>query len=116
MPETLPSPISVVFDDTLDPGSRALLDLTLRHGVSDEQLAEVVGADATDIADRRERAIDEVIARAGVEPAPALDPETEAEKGFGVSAVAERMLAEAREAFHGTVTVAKERDRYIIGA
>ncbi|MEA2450898.1 MAG: hyaluronan synthase, partial [Thermoleophilaceae bacterium] len=98
MQETLPSPVSIVYDDTLDPGSRALLDLTLRHGVSDEQLAALVGADSAEIALRRERAIDEVIARSGVAPAPDLDPETEAAKAGAVNAVAGRMLAEARAA------------------
>ena len=112
MEETLPSPVSVVFDDTLDPGSRALLDLTLRHGVTDEQLAKLVGADAGEIATRRERALDEVIARSGSEPAPASDPVREAQTAGSVAAVAERMLAETRAAHEDAVErAAPERQR-----
>jgi hyaluronan synthase len=103
MPDTLPSPVSIVYDDTLDPGSRALLDLTLRHGVSDEQLAKLVGADSDEIALRRERAMDEVIAKSGLAPAPALDPEEAAAKAGDVDAVAQRILAEARAAREETV-------------
>ena len=80
--------MAVVSDRALDPGSRALLDLTLRQGVSDEQVAKLVGAEPDDIADRRADALEEVIELA--EPA-----DGEAER---VIAVAERILAEARAA------------------
>jgi hyaluronan synthase len=98
MHETLPSPISIVYDDTLDPGSRALLDLTLRHGVSDEQLAVIVGADAGEIALRREHALDQVLAASGVDPLPSATPEQDAATAGEMGAVAERILAESRAA------------------
>ncbi len=87
MPLTLRSPaIAVVSDDALDPGSRALLELTLRQGVSDDEIARILGADSGEIADRREAAVEAVIE---------ADEAPEAES---VVAVAERILAEARAA------------------
>jgi hyaluronan synthase len=105
MQETLPSPVSIVYDDTLDPGSRALLDLTLRHGVSDEQLVTLVGADRDEIAVRRERALDELFTKAAVDPARP----GEATKAGAVSAVAERFLTEARAARAERAAPAPER-------
>ena len=80
--------MAVISDRALDPGSRALLDLTLRQGVSDAQVAEIVGADADEIAGRRADALGEIL-DAG-EPA--------VESAESVVAVAERILAEARAA------------------
>ncbi|MEA2426910.1 MAG: hyaluronan synthase [Thermoleophilaceae bacterium] len=90
--------ISVVSDEALDPGSRALLDLTLRHGMSDEQLAHTLAVDAGDIALRRERAIEAVLAQAGIQAAPGLDPSEEVAKAGAAVAVADRFLAESRAA------------------
>jgi hyaluronan synthase len=80
--------VSIVHDEQLDPGSRALLDLTFRQGVSDEQLATILGIEAGDIARRRDDAIDAVIEQADRGPGPSDNP----------VAVAERILAEARAA------------------
>jgi hyaluronan synthase len=80
--------VSIVSDDQLDPGSRALLDLTFRQGVSDEQLATMLGIETHEIVRRREDAIDAVIEQVDRGPGPSDDP----------VAVAERILAEARAA------------------
>src|SRR5690242_21212353 len=69
--------VSIVSDEQLDPGRRALLDLTLRRGVSDEQLAEILGLAADEIAFRRERAIEAVIEQSGIADLPVLDPSEE---------------------------------------
>ena len=90
--------VSIVSDDQLDPGSRALLDLTLRRGVSDEQLADILGIGAAEIALRRERAIEAVIEQAGIRDLPEIDRDEEAEKAGAAIEVAERMLAESRAA------------------
>jgi hyaluronan synthase len=55
--------IDVVSDPGLDPGSRALLQLTIQHGISDEEVARTIGTDAGDIARRREAAIQRVVSR-----------------------------------------------------
>ena len=45
----------------LDPGARALLDLSLRRGVTDEQIASMLGAPVDDIARRRKSALDALV-------------------------------------------------------
>jgi hyaluronan synthase len=55
--------IDAVSDPGLDPGSRALLQLTIQHGISDEEVARTIGTDAADIARRREEAIQQVVGR-----------------------------------------------------
>src|SRR3954452_2388443 len=90
--------VSIVSDEQLDPGSRALLDLTLRRGVSDEQLGEILGVAASEIALRRERAIEAVIEQSGIADLPVIDRDKEAEKADAAIGVAERMLAESRAA------------------
>ena len=45
--------------DVLDAGSRALLDLSIRHGVSDEEIARVLGTDPAEVASRRDAALAE---------------------------------------------------------
>ena len=95
------TPVQVITDAALDPGSRALLDLSLRHGISDEDLARMVGAPARDIARRREQAIERVVEQAMDDPRLATAPlsaEEEAAKSAGVGHVAERMLAESAAA------------------
>jgi hyaluronan synthase len=44
----------------LDPGSRALLDLSLRHGVSDDEIAKVLGTQADEVGRRRTAALERV--------------------------------------------------------
>jgi hyaluronan synthase len=82
--------VSIVSDEQLDPGSRALLDLTLRHGMSDEQLATIVGGEVDEIARRRDEAFEAIIAQARLSAEDRTDP----------IAVADRMLAETRAARH----------------
>jgi hyaluronan synthase len=59
---------------SLDPGSRALLDLSLRHGLSDDSLADTLGVATTDIEDLRTRALEQLAAEYaagdGFAPAP----------------------------------------------
>ncbi|HEX8645397.1 MAG TPA: glycosyltransferase family 2 protein [Thermoleophilaceae bacterium] len=58
----------------LDAGSRALLDLSLRHGVSDEEIAQVLGTAADEVGRRRTAALEQV-GRAYLRPsAPGLHP------------------------------------------
>jgi anti-sigma-K factor RskA len=49
----------------LDPGSRALLDLSLRRGVRDEELAELLKTDTGEVERRRAEAIETVAAEVG---------------------------------------------------
>ena len=49
----------------LDPASRALLDLSLRRGVDDDSIAELLGTDAATVADDRDRTIAGVAAAVG---------------------------------------------------
>jgi len=66
--------VSVASEDTplsrsiagLDPGSRALLDLSLRRGVSDVEIALLLGTDPSDIARRRTVLLERIAADLGV--------------------------------------------------
>src|SRR3954468_8022000 len=82
-------------DSRLDAGSRALLLLSLHHGISDEELARTIGADTDEITRRREQAIDRVVAEAG--SVPDFLPDDVRERR-SESALAERMIAEVEEA------------------
>jgi len=57
----------------LAPGTRALLDLSLRRALSDEELSRLVAAGPAEIAQRRERALDGIAAKAGIEGPGARD-------------------------------------------
>jgi uncharacterized membrane protein YhaH (DUF805 family) len=54
--------------DTLDPGSRDLLDLSYRHGMSDEELIGVVGLSPEAIAEWRSSALERLALRANMTP------------------------------------------------
>ena len=56
----------------LDPGSRALLDLSLRWGVADERMARLLRVDVGDIARRRAGVIEQVAAQLGIDPLQGL--------------------------------------------
>src|SRR5256714_6526537 len=51
----------------LDPGSRALLDLSLRHRMRDDHMAPLLRIDAFNLAWRRARAIEHVATSLGLE-------------------------------------------------
>ena len=51
----------------LDSDERAILDLSLRYGFSDERLAPMLQIDLDEVADRREAALSELGERAGVD-------------------------------------------------
>jgi hypothetical protein len=53
--------------DNLDPGDRALLELSLQRGIADDELARVLGSDASDIADRRNATLGRLAANMGAE-------------------------------------------------
>ena len=57
----------------LDPGTRALLDLSVRRGVRDDQMAPILQTDPFHLAWRRARALDQLagdVAEPGARPAP----------------------------------------------
>jgi hyaluronan synthase len=88
--------IEIVSDAGLDPGSRALLMLSLHHGLSDEELARTTGTETGEIARRRERAM-----RADREDAGRAS----------VEAVVRRMIAEVEAAKREEVPAAPVRPR-----
>jgi hypothetical protein len=51
--------------DELEAGDRALLDLSLRRGIRDEDLAELLKTDTTDVAQRRVDALERLAAEVG---------------------------------------------------
>ena len=51
----------------LDPARRALLDLSLRRGQSDAELAELAGVEPTEIARRRAEALEQIAREAGLD-------------------------------------------------
>jgi hypothetical protein len=51
----------------LDPARRALLDLSLRRGQSDSELAELAGAEPADIARWRDQALEQIASDAGLD-------------------------------------------------
>jgi hypothetical protein len=61
----------------LDSGTRALLDLSLRRALDDDELAKLVSADPARIAERRERTLDEMATAAGIEGPGAREQVTE---------------------------------------
>jgi len=54
--------------DLLDPGSRALLDLSLRWGVEDARIARLLRTDERGVARRRAGVVEQVAAHMGVDP------------------------------------------------
>lgn len=52
----------------LDPGSRALLDLSLRWGVEDARIARLLRTDERGVARRRAGVVEQVAAHMGVDP------------------------------------------------
>jgi hyaluronan synthase len=98
----------------LDAGSRALLDLSLRHGVSDEEIARVLGTETVDVARRRNQALEQVAQlyaelgafapeenapAAAVPPAPAPLPARASAPGLHPGAIGPRLApADPREA------------------
>ncbi|MEO8091841.1 MAG: hypothetical protein ABI726_03910 [bacterium] len=67
-----PDPVALALSQ-LEPGTRALLDLSLRRALPDEELAKLVAADPGEIALRRERALDGIAAEAGIHGPEARD-------------------------------------------
>ncbi len=54
--------------ESLEPGDRALLELSLQRGISDDELARMLGTDAGGIDTRRKHALLEVAAKLDVDP------------------------------------------------
>jgi len=74
----------------LDPAARALLDLSLRRGVDDESIAELLGTDAKTVANDRDRTIEEVAAAVG-----ANRPEDRSAVREGIASLPAERWAEA---------------------
>jgi hypothetical protein len=54
--------------DALEPGDRALLELSLQRGIADDDLARVLGTDASQIDERRRQALAQVAQRMDRDP------------------------------------------------
>ena len=52
----------------LEPGDRALLELSLQRDISDDELSRVLGTETGDVEDRRRNALAQVAARTGLHP------------------------------------------------
>src|SRR5690349_10091014 len=55
----------------IDSGGMALLDLSLRHGIADEEIAEMLGAPVDHIMRRRKSALDSLVTKLGRDPSGA---------------------------------------------
>jgi DNA-directed RNA polymerase specialized sigma24 family protein len=51
----------------LDPTDRALLDLNLRRGMEESEIAEVLNVDAAEVSTRRERVLEKLASDLGLE-------------------------------------------------
>jgi DNA-directed RNA polymerase specialized sigma24 family protein len=51
----------------LDPTSRALLDLNLRRGMEEGEIADVLSVDAGEVSSRREKILQDMSSRLGLE-------------------------------------------------
>ena len=51
----------------LDPTDRALLDLNLRGGMEESEIADVLSVDADEVSSRREKILDDMGSRLGLE-------------------------------------------------
>jgi hypothetical protein len=71
MPVSSADPLDV---PTLDAGSRALLDLSLRQGVPDDEIARVLATDTAEVARRRARAMEQVAEAYAAAPTAEVRP------------------------------------------
>ena len=55
--------------DELEPGDRALLELSLQRGIGDDELARVLGTDTSEIGKRRRTALAQLAQKLGRDPA-----------------------------------------------
>ena len=96
----------------LDPGDRALLELSLQRGIPDDDLARVLGTDATNIAERRRTALAQVAGRLDREveeveaeirklPAGSEDEETKVEDASAAAHGGEAKVERKEEARSG---------------
>ena len=108
----------------LDPVSRALLDLSVRRGIPDDDIAEIVGTASDRIAGRRDDALVEVASAAGVTGADEVARVREALKEMdwrtgaretspGPPGEAERQGEPLRPKPHADHTVAHARERSV---
>jgi hypothetical protein len=74
MPAPLMSGVEVVSDESLEPGDRALLLLSLSHGIADEEIADKLGTDPEEIAQRRDAAFDRMRSVGAVADRPPTSP------------------------------------------
>lgn len=71
--------------DDLDPASRALLELSLGRGMSDGDLAEVLGGDPEGVATRRTEALERIAGDLGVGDDPAAERALERDLRFALA-------------------------------
>jgi hypothetical protein len=95
----------------LDDGERALLELSLCRGISDDELAPLLGVDAEDVRRRRARALGQVADGAGVDLATAA----ESIRAREPSTDSHRAAVDASAALHGGESVAEREGEASVG-
>jgi len=78
----------------LDPGSRALLDLSIRRGLPDEELADLLRSDPGEVARRREGVLDRLAAEVGLDGEKGRDAVRASLAGAPAEALAAPVSAE----------------------
>jgi DNA-directed RNA polymerase specialized sigma24 family protein len=69
----IPAVLAARIDDmgaalaALDPGSRALLDLSMRRGLADDEIGDVLHVGPEEVARRREHVIEELARELGID-------------------------------------------------
>jgi hypothetical protein len=97
--------------DDLDPGDRALLELSLQRGIADDELARMLGTDSGDIRTRRRQALQALADELGNDPDTVEERLRRTPAGSLTEDEQEGMEAEdASAALHGGEPTSERRD------